>query len=68
MWMFNDTHFAKVAEAMCCLGLRVEQPSELPGALEKAFASDRPVVIDVVSDYKALHPRAWTEPDGIRSR
>lgn len=67
MWMFKETNFAKVAEAMGCLGIRVEQPSELRGALEKALAAGRPAVIDVVSDYKVLHPRAWTEQGGIGS-
>ena len=59
MWMFNETNFAKVAEAMGCLGIRVETPNELRNALERAFSCGKPAVIDVVSDYKALHPRAW---------
>lgn len=61
MWMFKETNFAKVAEAMGCLGIRVEKASDLGAALEQAFAADRPAVIDVVSDYKVLHPRAWAE-------
>ena len=61
MWMFKETNFAKVAEAMGCVGIRVEKPAELPGALERAFSCGRPAVIDVVSDYRVLHPRAWSE-------
>ena len=61
MWMFKETNFAKVAEGMGCLGIRVEKASDLRAALEQAFAANRPVVIDVVSDYKVLHPRAWAE-------
>lgn len=59
MWMFKETNFAKVAEGMGCLGIRVEKPGDLRGALEHAFSCGRPAVIDVVSDYKVLHPRAW---------
>jgi acetolactate synthase-1/2/3 large subunit len=61
MWMFKESNFAKVAEGMGCLGIRVERPSELRGALEKAFSCGGPAVIDVVSDYRVLHPRAWSE-------
>ena len=59
MWMFKETNFAKVAEGMGCFGIRVEKPDELRSALQRAFSSGRPAVIDAVSDYKALHPRAW---------
>jgi len=59
MWMFKETNFAKVDEGMRCFGIRVEKPDELRSALQRAFSSGRPAVIDAVSDYKALHPRAW---------
>jgi pyruvate dehydrogenase (quinone) len=42
--------FAKVAEAMGVLGLRVEQPDQLGPALDAAFASDGPVLVDAVVD------------------
>ena len=61
MWMFKESNFAKVAEGMGCVGIRVERPSELRGALQKAFSCGGPAVIDVVSDYRVLHPRAWSE-------
>ena len=59
MWMFKETNFPKVAEGMGCFGIRVEKPDELRSALQRAFSSGRPAVIDAVSDYKVLHPRAW---------
>lgn len=59
MWVFKETNFAKVAEAMGCFGIRVERASQLPNALQQAFSSGKPAVIDVVSDLQALHPRAW---------
>ena len=60
MWVFEDINLAKVAEAMGCFAIRVERPSELKGALEQAFASNRPAVVDVVSDINALAARAWS--------
>ena len=60
MWIFENINLAKVAEAMGCFSLRVERPSDIKGALERAFAANKPAVIDVVSDIKALAARGWT--------
>ena len=60
MWVFEDINLAKVADAMGCFAIRVERPSELRGALEQAFAANRPAVVDVVSDIKALAVRPWS--------
>jgi acetolactate synthase-1/2/3 large subunit len=59
MWVFKDVNFARVAEEMGCLGIRVEHPDELGDALQRAFAAERPVVVDVTSDIEALAARAW---------
>ena len=45
---------------MGALSLRVENPADIPGALETAFAANRPAVIDVVSDIEAFAPLAVT--------
>ena len=58
LWAYSDVNFATVAEAMGALGLRVEHPADLAGALDTAFAAARPVVIDVVSDIEAFAPLA----------
>ena len=58
MWTFRDVNFARIAEDMGALGIRVERPSELAGALDAAFAADRPVVIDAVTDIEAMAPLA----------
>jgi acetolactate synthase-1/2/3 large subunit len=42
--------YAGVAEALGCVGLRVERPGELGAALDNAFAADGPVVIDIHTD------------------
>ena len=58
LWEFTDVDFAAIAGAMGALGLRVEDPADIPDALATAFAAGRPAVIDVVSDIGALAPLA----------
>ena len=58
LWQFTEVNFAAIAENMGALGMRVENPSQLPGVLQRAFAAQRPVVIDAVSDIEALAPLA----------
>lgn len=44
-----ETDYAKVAEALGCKGIRVEDPEALQGALETALAEKgRPTILDVV--------------------
>ena len=43
---------------MGALGIRVEKPGDFEGALAKALAAKRPVIIDVVTDIDALAPVA----------
>jgi acetolactate synthase I/II/III large subunit len=60
MWHFShQVNFAKVAEAMGCVGIRVEHPDEIRPALEKAQASNCPAVVEVISDVDAMAKRAW---------
>ncbi len=49
-----NPNFAKMAEAMGVLGIRVEDPNEIEGALKKAFAHNGPVLIDVVTNRMEL--------------
>ncbi len=57
LWAFTDVHFAKIAEDMGAIGVRVEKPSELEGAMKQALAADKPVIIDVRTDPKIMAPR-----------
>ena len=43
-----ETNYAKAAEALGCTGIRVEEPGAVGPALEQAFRTQGPVVIDVV--------------------
>jgi acetolactate synthase-1/2/3 large subunit len=58
LWTYNPMNFAKLAEDMGALGIRVERASDIAPALARALAADRPAVIDVVSDIEALAPTA----------
>lgn len=60
MWHFShEVNFAKVAEAMGCVGIRMERPEDIRPALDKALASDCPAVVEVISDVDAMSKRAW---------
>ncbi len=58
LWTFSKVNFARIAEDMGAVGIRVEQASAFPAALAQALAANRPVVIDVVTDIEALAPTA----------
>lgn len=54
-YRFNDTDFARVARDLGALGIRVQKPGEIRGALRQALESKRPAVIDVVTEAES-HP------------
>ena len=59
LWLFPEADFAKMAESMDCFGITVNKPSELPDALDQAFAADRPALVDVKTHIEGIAPRAW---------
>jgi acetolactate synthase I/II/III large subunit len=60
MWRFKkDADLAKVAQALGCAAFRVEKPGELKDLLPRAFAMNKPVVLDCISEEQALAPTAW---------
>jgi len=50
---FSKTDFARIAEDMGCVGIRVESPEGIAPAFKKALSLNRPVVVDVVTDLAA---------------
>ncbi|MFL6936749.1 MAG: thiamine pyrophosphate-binding protein [Xanthobacteraceae bacterium] len=58
LWTYTKVNFARIAEDMGAIGIRVEKPAELKPALQRAYGADRPVIIDVVTDIDALAPVA----------
>jgi acetolactate synthase-1/2/3 large subunit len=59
MWHFSQVSFAKIAETMGALGIRVTKPAEIRSALDQAISSGRPAVVEVMSDIEALAPNPW---------
>jgi len=59
LWLFEDADFARIAESFGALGITVNKPGELAGALDRAFASGRPAVVDVKTHVEGIAPRAW---------
>lgn len=59
LWLFPDADFAKMAESMGCFGVTVNKPSELASALDQAFASGKPAVVDVKTHVEGIAPRTW---------
>ncbi len=61
MWHFRqEANLAKTAEALGCFGIRVERPDDIRPALDKALASNRPAVVEVISDVEAQAKRGWS--------
>lgn len=60
MWRFPNVNFANIAEGFGCAGMRVEKPGDLNDALKQAIAMNKPVVVDVVSEMRAIAPHPWT--------
>jgi len=48
----QNCDFTNYAEACGGLGIKVEEPSELPEAVEKALATNKPVIVDINTDPK----------------
>jgi acetolactate synthase I/II/III large subunit len=59
----RSVDFAKVAQAMGCFGIRVEKPAGIKPALEKALASGRPAVVEVITDGTIRAKRGWVPPE-----
>jgi acetolactate synthase-1/2/3 large subunit len=52
-----ETRYDEMVEALGCDGILVRQPSELKPALERAFASGRPTLVNVLTDPEVVYPR-----------
>jgi acetolactate synthase-1/2/3 large subunit len=59
LWVHKEVNFARIAVEIGAVGIRVERPSEIKSAIEHALQSNRPAVIDVVTDIDAAAPLAW---------
>src|SRR3954447_2159223 len=52
-----ETRYDQMVEALGCDGVLVSEPDELRPALERAFASGRPTLVNVLTDPDVVYPR-----------
>jgi len=52
-----ETRYDELVETLGCDGILVREPSELKPALERAFASGRPTLVNVLTDPEVAYPR-----------
>jgi acetolactate synthase-1/2/3 large subunit len=52
-----ETRYDQMVEALGCHGELVRSPDELRPALERAFASGRPALVNVLTDPSIAYPR-----------
>jgi acetolactate synthase-1/2/3 large subunit len=60
LWILTDADLARVAESMGCFGIQVNRPGELSSALDQAFASGKPAVVDCKTHIEGIAPPPWT--------
>jgi pyruvate dehydrogenase (quinone) len=59
----KNPNFAKLADAIGIMGVRIEDPADLRSALKQAFQHSGPTLIDVVTD-----PNAHSLPSHITTK
>ena len=52
-----ETRYDELVETLGCDGILVREPGELKPALERAFASGRPTLVNVLTDPEVVYPR-----------
>ncbi|HVD87051.1 MAG TPA: acetolactate synthase [Solirubrobacterales bacterium] len=52
-----ETRYDQLVESLGCDGILVREPRELKPALERAFASGRPTLVNVLTDPEIAYPR-----------
>jgi acetolactate synthase I/II/III large subunit len=60
LWTYRQTDFARIAEDIGALGIRVEKPADIAPAIQRALKAGRPAIVDVATDIEALAPVAAT--------
>ncbi len=60
LYRFERVNFARIAEEMGCVGIRVEHPAEIGNAIRRGLAADKPVIIEVVTGINYHAPNPWS--------
>jgi acetolactate synthase-1/2/3 large subunit len=56
LWTFREVNFARLAEEIGAVGIRVDKAADFAPAFARALAADRPVVLDVATDIEIIAP------------
>jgi acetolactate synthase-1/2/3 large subunit len=59
LYRFERINFARLADEIGCLGIRVESPDDVAGAVRQALAANQPAVVDVVTDVGSTAANPW---------
>jgi acetolactate synthase-1/2/3 large subunit len=59
LYRFEPVNFARIAQEMGCVGIRVEQPDQIADALRQALATERPTVVEVLTGLHYQAPEPW---------
>jgi acetolactate synthase-1/2/3 large subunit len=59
MYRFQEVNFAKIAQEMGCLGIRVERSDEIARAITLALDAEVPAVVDIATDMNSRAPDPW---------
>jgi acetolactate synthase-1/2/3 large subunit len=60
LYRFEPVNFARIAQEMGCLGIRVEHPAEIGGAIRQALAAERPTIVEVMTGLQYRAPEPWS--------
>lgn len=60
LYRFDSVNFARIAQEMGCLGLRVHRPDEIGEAIRQALAAETPAVVEVMTGLEYRAPNPWT--------
>jgi acetolactate synthase-1/2/3 large subunit len=52
-----ETRYDELVESLGCEGILVREPNELRPALERAFGSGKPTLVNVLTDPEVAYPR-----------
>jgi acetolactate synthase-1/2/3 large subunit len=59
LYKFTEVNFARIAQEMGCLGVRVDNPEDIRGAVKTALEADVPAVVEVLTDASCRAPGPW---------
>lgn len=60
LYQFEPVSFARIAQEMGCVGIRVERPEEIGDAIRQALTANAPTVVEVITGLHYHAPEVWS--------